>query len=95
MVTYNDRQEILCQKCTDIALNETDEERSPLQQRVSMGNSRSMDREVGRRIGRGRGRVEMLILSPILLWESGGHRGVEGRNHFIDVASPSSDHCDP
>ena len=26
MVTYNDRQEILCQKCTDIALNEGEEE---------------------------------------------------------------------
>ena len=25
VVTYNDRQEILCQKCTDIALNEGDE----------------------------------------------------------------------
>ena len=26
VVTYNDRQEILCQKCTDIALNEGEEE---------------------------------------------------------------------
>ncbi len=26
MVTYNDRQEILCQRCTDIALNEEDNE---------------------------------------------------------------------
>lgn len=26
VVTYNDRQEILCQKCTDIALNEGEED---------------------------------------------------------------------
>jgi len=44
VVTYNDRQEILCQKCTDIALNEPNDE-GILQQRTSVGNSRSMDRE--------------------------------------------------
>ena len=30
VVTYNDRQEILCQKCTDIALNEDEPDQRPL-----------------------------------------------------------------
>ena len=52
VVTYNDRQEVLCQKCTDIALHEGLED-SPHQISSSLAeghgsgsNSRSADRQV-------------------------------------------------
>ena len=43
VVTYNDRQQILCQKCTDFALDEVD---SSQQQPGSVRGSKSMEREV-------------------------------------------------
>ena len=52
VVTYNDRQEILCQKCTDIALNEGDENgEEPTKSRFSDSPaSQSAERE-GRQVG--------------------------------------------
>ena len=45
VVTYNDRQEILCQKCTDIALHEEQDDILPTgsSNNVSDGRSSSTD----------------------------------------------------
>lgn len=100
VVTYNDRQEILCQECTDIALNEPNDE-GVLQQRTSVGNSRSMDREVGKRRGRQwEGREDEAVdisisLSRILLLQLWKFRLGGWHNHFIDVDSSCSDRCGP